>query len=124
MTFELKWRKHQADKNCIEGICDWLPDQFCRFVIKKNSHGKFWVMLPTFSTENFTKQIILRDPNVAREFCHDFLNYNIKTILQNQIHEMSRRSVKGDKPQSYYQSMLNKLTNESPIPLKPFRKAS
>lgn len=56
--------------------------------------------------DNLTKTIMLHDPDIARTFCEDYLNNNLRDIIKNQISEMKRRSIKGEKPPAYYERFL------------------
>ncbi len=103
---KLNWRKHPTYKDGILGRCDELPDEFCKFSIVKVNENSFRVFLPTMGAENYSKLFIMRDPTTARDFCEDFLNYNIKEIARNQINEMKKSNLKSDKPISHYERFL------------------
>ena len=105
----IKWKRHPAQNDCIIGWAEELPDNMCQFAIIRLSHNKFWVMLPAMGTTNFNKRLVLRDADVARQFCQDYLDHNLKEIISNQISEMNRRSLKGFKPPIYYENLLRRM---------------
>lgn len=118
MKLKLAWYKTNQN-NIIEGICNKLPDDFCKFMISKLTDNTYVVNLPARGTENFDKRIRVSDANVARELCEFYLNDNFKQILRYQIHEMERRTLKTIKSATYYRALLD----EEPVNAK-FRKAS
>jgi hypothetical protein len=118
MKLKLAWYKTNQN-NIIEGICDKLPDDFCKFMISKLTDNTFVINLPGRGTENFDKRIRVSDANAARELCEFYLNDNLKQILRHQIYEMERRSLQSIKSATYYRSMLDEE------PANPrFKKAS
>lgn len=125
MNLTIYWKSHPTSKETITGICPELPDSFCNFYILRMANEKFWVAIPSYSTDYASKRLILRDPTIARQFCEDYLNQNSKSIVEHQIHEMKRRSSPSIKSLTYYEAFLQKLIGsvEAP-PKRPFKKAS
>lgn len=106
MNYIIRWKKSETQKETIIGICPELPDNFCHFSIRRISPEKFTITLPGYFSENHFRQLIFRDPEIARTFCLDYLHHNLNFIIQNQISEMKRRSYASIKPISYYENQL------------------
>lgn len=104
--FKIKWRKHQKYNDYIIGMVEQLPDHYCQFLIGRLDSLKFHISLPTRGNENLSKRLILRDANVARDFCEDFLNHNLKEIVNYQLKEMQRTNMDSIKSVQYYQNFL------------------
>ncbi len=104
--FKITWRKHQKQHDYILGHVTELPDHHCHFLIGRLGNGKFHVSLPSRGIDNHTKRLIFRDANIARDFCEDFLNHNITTIVSYQISELQRTNREFLKSIAYYQNFL------------------
>jgi hypothetical protein len=65
MKLKLAWYKTNQN-NIIEGICDKLPDDFCKFMISKLTDNTFVINLPGRGTENFDKRIRVSDANARQ----------------------------------------------------------
>jgi hypothetical protein len=126
MNLLLQWKRHQTAKNTIIGICPELPDSFCYFYIMRHAQDKFWIAVPGLSADYYNVKLILRDADISRQFCLDYLNQNLKHILQHQISEMKRRSSASIKSRTYYENLLEQQSGRSADqpPKNPFRKAS
>lgn len=109
MKLRLNWKKHPLYKDVIIGMAEELPDNMSHFSMMRIDNDHFWVILPAMGSGNFNKRFIFRDPNVARAFCEDYLNYNLREIIKNQIQEMERRSLKTHQPPQYYKNLIIKL---------------
>jgi hypothetical protein len=126
MDLNIIWKRNISSVESIIGICPILPDTFCNFHIMRLASDKFWVALPGISTDFLSKRLILRDAQIARQFCLDYLNHNTKSIVEHQISEMKRRSSPSIKSRTYYETFLESRLGRQPEipPKRPFRKAS
>jgi hypothetical protein len=107
MRLKLTWRRHPVYRENIIGICEELPDNFCNFSMAKCSEEQFQVSIPGLGSENISKRFVFKDADIAREFCEDYLNNNVKEIVRYQIDQMKRTSMNGIKPVSYYTQFIS-----------------
>jgi len=129
MELTIYWKAHPTVKNTITGVCKELPDSFCWFYISqvKNEPNKnFLISIPSLPSNNLAIRIHVRDAMAAKLFCHDYLNDNLKVVIEHQIHEMKRRSTNPLKTVTYYEAFLEQRTNRKiePAPKHPFKRAS
>lgn len=108
MKLKLSWHKHPNYATAIIGNADELPDTFCGFTIFKVSANEYQVYLPLI--DNINTRLMCRDPSTARVICEDFLNYNLRALINHQIKEMNRSNRKWIKPISHYETLLDKLS--------------
>lgn len=116
MKLKIIWHKHPSEKDTIIGICDELPDSYSQFSIRRMSKDSFWAIPATLIMDSIGTKLILRDAETAKDFCEDFLNTNIKTIVRYQIRHMKESSAKTEKSVFYYENILDKIL-ESEIKL-------
>lgn len=109
MRMALKWRRHpEYPIRVIIGQADELPDSRCWFLIVKLNNGDFSIQLPALRSEALDKRFIMRDAKIAREFCEDYLNYNLKEIIKNQLREMRNTNQHPMQPPKHYEMLLQK----------------
>lgn len=77
-------------------------------MIGKLNNSDFSIQLPAFRSEVFDKRFIMRDAKIAREFCGDYLNYNLKEIIKNQLREMRNTNQHPMQPPKHYEMLLQK----------------
>jgi hypothetical protein len=110
MPLKYAWKLHPTKPKQAIGICPELPDTACHCFIQMTNDGTYWVALPTMMEDVSNKKFIFRDREIAKDFANDFLNNNLKTILQYQIHRIKDTfNIRTDKPLHYYSEYLQRL---------------
>lgn len=106
MKLKLEWNKSPRERGTFIGICEELPDSYCHFTVKRLSPDLYWIIPPTLIIESVDSKLMVRDNEIAKDFCEDFLNYNIKAILRRQITEMKGSNAQTIKPVWHYERLL------------------
>lgn len=129
MELSIYWKASTTAKNTIIGVCKELPDSLCWFYISQvrgEPNKKFWIVIPSLPSNNLSIRIHVRDAMTAKLFCHDYLNDNLKSIIEHQLYEMKRRSTNPIKSATYYQAFLESSSMQKieMAPKHPFKRAS
>jgi len=120
MELKLKWSEHKTLKGQFIGECDALPDYLCNFWINEKSKQDYNVGLPFIGSTNLSLQFPFRDFEVAKLFCSDYLERNIREIVKHQIQDMNSRNYVSCQPVSYYNELLALLENATDVKAKKF----
>lgn len=107
MNLKLSWEIFLSDKTKAIGMCEDLPDSYSTFTVIKLSDEAYWAIPPTLRAD--ANKIILRDKEIAKDFCNDFLNNNLKEIIRFQIKSMKGSSAATQNSLRHYEDFLEKV---------------
>ncbi|MBI3136061.1 MAG: hypothetical protein HYZ14_15395 [Bacteroidetes bacterium] len=118
MKYRLEWFKDNSRPTFRVGICEELPDAYCNFTIEKLSPDLYQAIPPTLIIESTQNKLLFREYEIAQDFCEDFLNHNLKSVLRHQISNMKGSNAPTQKSVRYYENLMDQILHLEATRLK------